>query len=130
EDDAVPRIYKYQPVHQLVMEVMEAYSLRHGERNGRRPWHAGDGRVIAVYAASGGAGATTFARGLSELLAAAGYRTFYLNMECIPSYAAPGQGSKKFGQVLYHLRRGEAAQLRSMIIRDTDRDYDMLPTAD
>lgn len=124
----IPCLFKYQNVHDLMMQLMNRISATAANRgeNG-----AGICRVVAVYSASGGAGKTTFATALAEWLAAAGRRTFYLNMERIPGLAAESAGGRRrFAMVLYHLRRGEHAALLDLAGRHPERGYDAFPPAD
>jgi len=125
---SVPCLFKYQPVHDLMTQLMERVSgpTATGMKSGPSPC-----RVIAVYSASGGAGKTTFAAGLAEWLAAAGRRVVCLNMERIPGFpgGAP-DGSWRFARMLYHLRREEHSALLSLAVRHPEGAYDRFPPAD
>jgi len=124
---SVPCLFKYQPVHDLMTQLMERVSApAAGVKSS-----ASACRVIAVYSASGGAGKTTFAAGLADWLAAAGRRVVCLNMERIPGFpgGAP-DGSRRFARMLYHLRREEHNALLSLAVRHPEGGYDRFPPTD
>lgn len=124
----IPCLFKYQSVHGLLTQLMDRMAQGPGGVSGADSTSC---RLLAVYSASGGAGKTTFAQGLAEWLAAAGCRTFYLNLERIPG--EPGGGpetSRRFARVMYHMRRGEQSSLLSLADRHPDRGYDAFPVAD
>lgn len=120
EHEEVQCVYKYLPISRLIDEIKTCM-----ERSGRvwlrKSAAETDCRVIAVYSASGGIGKTTVSSGLSGLLTAAGYRVFYLNMESIPGQSnLDNRDQQKFCRILYHLRKNEADEIRSLWFKDAE----------
>jgi hypothetical protein len=130
-DAAAAQLYKYQSVNSLLGELMEKVEHHSGVMSRRRRIGESECRIVCVYAASGGLGKTTTAVGLSELLATAGYRVFYLNTESIPSQlTSQARESPKFCRILYQLKKGEVEGLRSLWFKDTERGFDTFPLPD
>lgn len=125
-----PCLFKYQSLHSLMSDLLVRLDRQQGGASTMIGGNPGDCRVVAVYSASGGAGKSSFSVGLAEWLAAAGYRTFLLNMERIPGVQSNGSGEKKrFAMVLYHMRRGEHDALFALAERHPDKGFDGFPAA-
>lgn len=106
-------IYKYQHMDKLVAEILRLYS----EKSLKNVSITGQGatRVVGVYSPSGGVGSSSIAAGCSILCAGRGMRSFYLNMEAIPSTDLffNGDCTRTFSNVIFHLKgKGDNLQLK------------------
>src|SRR5690606_12679878 len=129
--EVLPIVYKYQSVNSLLSDVLQHYERHSGIRAKRLAVEDKSTRFIGVYSASGGTGKTTIAVGLAELLAAAGKRVFYLNMESMPSRLSSQQREEpKFCRILYQLKRGETNGIRTLWFRDMEKGFDTFPIPD
>jgi len=111
--DNVISIGKYQQMDRLVAEIIRSYSEK-GKRSCSISAH-GNTRIIAVCSPSGGAGTSSIAAGCSILCAGRGVRSFYLNLEGIPSTEQffNSDSTQSFSNVIYHLKgRGANLQLK------------------
>ncbi len=109
----IETIYKYQHMDKLVSEIIRLYSeksLKNISITGQ-----GNTRVVGVYSPSGGTGSSSIAAGCSILCAGRGVRSFYLNMEVIPSTDLffNGDCARTFSNVIFHLKgKGDNLQLK------------------
>ena len=86
--DGYKSVFKYQHIDKLVSDILINYSVNCNEGCNIRAGNTGtgsDSRIVCVSSPTGGAGTTSIAAGLSILGAARGMKTFYLNMESVPS---------------------------------------------
>lgn len=100
-------INKYQHAERLVTDILRLYAARslkactvsgHGSH--------GSTRVVCIYSSAGGTGKTSIAAGCSILCAGRGLKTFYLNLEDVPSTSLFffGETEQNFSNVIYHLK--------------------------
>lgn len=111
--DAPETIYKYQHMDKLVADIIRFYS----EKSLKNVSITGQGstRVVGVCSPSGGTGSSSIAAGCSILCAGRGERSFYLNMEAIPSTDLffNGDCARTFSNVIFHLKgKGDNLQLK------------------
>jgi len=104
DTDEVPHIGKYQQMDQLTAQILRYYADR-GRKTGLSPGKDST-RIISVCSASGGTGVSSISAGLSKLCALKGFKTFYLNLECVPStsHFFYGHSNQSFSNVLFHLK--------------------------
>lgn len=84
EQTARPAVFKYQPLNQLVSEILSTYYEHYGKVQSFLDRNGG-ARVISVYSPVGGSGKTTAAVNLSKEIALQDYKVFYLNLELLNS---------------------------------------------
>ena len=102
--DGIEAVYKFQHIDILVSEVIRFYSLRSKKDcpiSGNEGTH-----IISVVSPAGGTGKSTIAAGCSIMSAGRGLRSFYLNLEDIPSTEVFFHGDTKqsFSNVIYQLK--------------------------
>ena len=97
-------INKYQHAERLVTDILRLYAAR-SLKNYSISGH-GDTRIVCVYSPAGGTGKTSVAAGSSILCSRRGLKTFYLNLEDIPSTNLYfyGESEQSFSNVIYHLK--------------------------
>ncbi|WP_148450054.1 P-loop NTPase family protein [Gorillibacterium timonense] len=106
----IPFIAKYQPLDQL-MAVLKQMTSTERIAKSIEIDKASEGRVIAVYSASGGCGKSMTAWNLANGLAYFGSKTLLLSLEAIPSelpFGSPS-GEDRFGKLLYYLKADPAS---------------------
>jgi MinD-like ATPase involved in chromosome partitioning or flagellar assembly len=108
EDGSPPEgmacVKKYQHMDRLVAEMTRLYTARSlKECTITGP---GNTRIISVHSPSGGTGKSFVAAGCSILCAGRGIKTFYLNLESIPSTDLFFQGNPRqsFSNVIFYLK--------------------------
>lgn len=102
--EEIGALYKYQHINNLVSGMLQA--LAEDGNDVRLPAGNGLSRIISVCSSSGGSGKTSVAVSCSILCARRGFRTFYLNLEKVPStgrYFA-GRADRNLSHVIYYLR--------------------------
>lgn len=97
-------VKKYQHADKLVAEMIRlstAKSIKDYTISGSKPTV-----IVSVVSPAGGAGKSCIAAGCSIISAGRGKKTFYLNLEDIPSTAAffDGDADDNFSRVIYHLK--------------------------
>jgi cellulose biosynthesis protein BcsQ len=102
DEEAAGMLHKYQPLNQFFAKLatMFAEDGAAADAPDRRC------RVIAVYSASGGAGKTTVALTLAQLMALKHRRVFLLNLELfstLPAFFAGGDDDR-FARLIYYAR--------------------------
>jgi len=102
--DSFETVYMYQHMDKLVSEIIRLFSDK-SLRNVSFSGH-GNTRIIGVLSPSGGTGSSSIAAGCSILCAGKGIKSFYLNMEAIPSTDLffSGDCSQTFSNVIYYLK--------------------------
>ena len=98
---------KYQHAQRLVTDILRLFaarSLKSCTMPGRD-----NTRVVCVYSPAGGVGKTSIAAGCSILCAKMGLKTFYLNLEDVPSTRQffYNETEQSFSNVIYHLKGKE-----------------------
>jgi cellulose biosynthesis protein BcsQ len=104
ENKLYSTIYKYQPLNQLLTQVM-GHCLENDQSIHTIVKGHERTKVLSVYSAVGGLGKTTLAINLAKELAALDYTIFYLNLEYISSSSLFFTDSKEqtFSDILYYL---------------------------
>lgn len=108
----VGSVMKYQHMDRLVSEILRLYAV-----NTTRD-HPVQGRkntlVVSVASPAGGTGKSSIAAGCSIMCAGRGLRTFYLNLENVPSTERffRGESNQNFSNILYHLKGSGSLWLR------------------
>jgi len=102
------RVKKYQHADRLVTDILRI----HGSRTANA-CHISGGkstRIVCIYSPAGGTGKTSIAVGCSILCAGLGLKTFYLNVENVPSTGLYFQSDKKqcFSNVIFHVKGRDA----------------------
>ena len=102
--EGLETINKYQHAEKLVTDILRlstAGSLKVCLASGH-----GNTRIVCIYSPAGGTGKTSIAAGCSILCARKGLKTFYLNLEDVPttSLLFPGESIQSFSNVIYHLK--------------------------
>lgn len=107
--DSVPEglgsVFKYQHIDKLVTDMIRLYTAD-CHRECPAPVKSRT-KLICVCSSAGGAGVSSISAGLSILCAGRGLRTFYLNLENIPSTGVYLQSVNRecnFSNVIYHLK--------------------------
>lgn len=116
-DEALPAlegfdsVKKYQHVDSITSDIMRYYASK-SEKNYVLNCHGGT-QVICVYSPSGGSGKSSIAAGCSVLSAGRGRKTFYLNLEDIPTTGLlfQGESNQSFSNVIFYLK-GNAVNLQ------------------
>ncbi len=101
--DRYTGVYKYQPLNQLLSQVVSTYS----EKEERAYQHLGGNRktrILSVYSAQGGTGKSTFAVNLASQLASQSLKVFYLNLEHLNFTPFHTLDSNNFSKILYYLK--------------------------
>lgn len=98
-------IRKYQHMDRFIAEIMRLYAAN-SQKDRRIVAAQGNTRVISILSSSGGSGKSTIAAACSSLCAGRGSRTFYLNLESIPSTDIffHGDSTQSFSNVIFHLK--------------------------
>jgi MinD-like ATPase involved in chromosome partitioning or flagellar assembly len=102
--EGIASVRKYQHMDRLVAEMTRLYTARSlKECTITGP---GNTRIISVHSPSGGTGKSYVAAGCSILCAGRGIKTFYLNLESIPSTDLFFQGNpgQSFSNVIFYLK--------------------------
>lgn len=102
--EGLETINKYQHAERLVTDILRLYanrSLKADLVSGR-----GNTRTVCIYSPAGGTGKTSIAAGCSILCARKGLKTFYLNLEDVPttSLLFSGESMQSFSNVIFHLK--------------------------
>jgi cellulose biosynthesis protein BcsQ len=107
-DDNTLSVFKYQPLHQLLSNVLTLHLENHGgtlrsNTNKRKT------QVVSVYSASGGSGKTTLAINLAKESANLGSRIFYLNLEFLCTFGRyfTITGEDLFSKLLYYVKSNQ-----------------------
>lgn len=102
--DGFETVYRYQHMDKLVAEIIRFFSDK-SLKNVSISGH-GNTRIIGVLSPSGGTGSSNIAAGCSILCAGKGIKSFYLNMETIPSTDLffHGDCSQTYSNVIYYLK--------------------------
>ncbi|WP_413377874.1 AAA family ATPase [Alkalihalobacillus sp. 1P02AB] len=104
-NDEEARVFKYQPLNQVISDILSLYYEQH-----QSPTKTGSGsiktKVLAVYSPVGGSGKTTFAVNVSRQLALTNKNVFYLNLELLNSTSLYFSSSedKPSLQIFYYLK--------------------------
>lgn len=102
--EGVNAIFKYRHTESLVQDILHIYSRSCMDT------FIPDGKttagIYAVHAASGGAGTTSIAAGLSMMAARRGLKSLYLNFESMSStsFYFKGGSERTFSDVIYYLK--------------------------
>lgn len=108
EDGPLPEgvacVNKYQHMDRLVAEITRLYTAKSLKECNITC--LGNTRIISVHSPSGGTGKSCVAAGCSILCAGRGEKTFYLNLESIPTTDLYFQGDcgQSFSNVIFHLK--------------------------
>lgn len=102
--EGLETIYKYQHAERLVTDILRFYAAR-SMNAGLMPGQ-GNTRIVCIYSPAGGVGKSSIAAGCSILSARKGLKTFYLNMEDVPTTSLffSGESIQNFSNVIYHLK--------------------------
>ena len=102
--EGIGTVYRYQHMDKLVSEILRLFSDKSNKNASVSGY--GSTRIVGVYSPSGGAGSSSIAAGSSILCAGKGIKSFYLNMEAIPSTDLffRGECSQTFSNVIYYLK--------------------------
>jgi MinD-like ATPase involved in chromosome partitioning or flagellar assembly len=102
--DKYETVYRYQHMDKLVSEIIRLFSGR-SLKNVSISGH-GCTRIVGVLSPSGGTGSSSIAAGCSILCAGKGIKSFYLNLEAIPSTDQffCGDCPQTFSNVIYYLK--------------------------
>ncbi len=97
-------INKYRHAEMLITDVLRIYAAR----SPRAYAVSGNAntRFVGVYSPAGGTGKSCIAAGCSILCARSGLKTFYLNLEEVPSTSLffYSEAEQSFSNVIYHLK--------------------------
>lgn len=97
-------LFKYRHAERLVADMLRL----HASRSAKACSVSGHSntRVVCVYSPSGGAGKSSIAAGCSIVCARKGLKTFYLNMEDMPSTDLffRSEAEQSFSNVIFHLK--------------------------
>ncbi len=113
-------IRKYQHIDRLVSEIIRLYSAK---STGNCPMSGcKNTRIISVVSPSGGTGKSCIAAGCSIISSGHGLKSFYLNLEDIPSTEVffNGDSVQSFSKVIYHLKGSSNLWLRLEASKCTD----------
>jgi len=113
-------ISKYQHADKLVAEMLRlctAKSVTDFSISGNKP-----AITVSVVSPAGGTGKSCIAAGCSIISAGRGKKTFYLNLEDVPSTTAffNGDTDENFSKVIYHLKGSNNLWLRLEAAKCTD----------
>lgn len=102
--EGVEAINKYQHAEKLVADILRLYAGR-GLKACTMSGHSNT-QIVCIYSPAGGTGKTSIAAGCSILCARRGFKTFYLNMEDVPSTSLffHSESRQSFSNVIYHLK--------------------------
>lgn len=97
-------IDKYQHAEKIVAEILRLYSsgcAKDCHVSGSNHTH-----LVCIYSPAGGTGTSSIAAGCSILSAGRGLKTFYLNLENVPSTGRyfNGETEQSFSNVIYYLK--------------------------
>jgi septum formation inhibitor-activating ATPase MinD len=97
-------VQKYQHMDRLISEVIRLYTLC--SRKECPVYGNGGTQVVSVVSPAGGTGKSSIAAGCSILCTGRGMRTFYMNLEDIPSTEMffHGDSRQSFSNVIYQLK--------------------------
>lgn len=123
-DNTSQSVFKYQPLNNLLSEVITIYYERHGKVEKRVLNDAGT-KVVSFYSATGGTGKTTVAYNMARELSAQEKQIFYLNLELISSTPLlfNTKNIESAAPLLYYLKTN-SEQLTTKIseLKSTDQD--------
>lgn len=106
--DTVPEgmdsVKKYQHAEMLVSDILRLHSAKSSKSVALQGHNTT--RTACILSPAGGTGKSSIAAGCSILCARKGLKTFYLNLEDIPSTNAffQGESPQSFSNVIYHLK--------------------------
>lgn len=137
EDIAYPQIRKYQPLGNILSEVLQVHYERGGKKE-KKQMSDGGTEVISVFAASGGTGKTTVAFNLAREMADQEATVLYLNLELINSTPLLFDVTNKESSsaLLYYVKTNVeqlAAKIEEMSITDSETNIDyfhLVPSAE
>lgn len=128
----LPSIDKYQPAEQLLINIMDLYSLSNPNvygliNKGRKTC------VLSVFSLQGGSGKTVISIYLARKLTLSGYRTLYLNLESINStgfyLTSKANNESGLSNILYYLKNNRSnlpAKISNSAIRDDKLGFDYI----
>ena len=101
--DGFEALNKYQHAERLVSDILRLYAAR-SLKACTMSGHSNT-QVVCIYSPAGGAGKSSIAAGCSILCASRGLKTFYLNLEDVPSTSLffHSESKQSFSKVIYHL---------------------------
>ncbi len=104
-------IKKYQHMDRFIAEIIRLYAANGQRSRGVTPMQ-GNTRAVSILSPSGGSGKSSIAAGCSVLCAGRGIRSFYLNLENIPSTDLffHGDSTQSFSNAIFYLK-GKGANL-------------------
>ena len=102
--DGLDVLFKYRHSEKLVTDILRLYAARSVKASITSGYN--NSRAVCVFSPSGGAGKTSIAAGCSIICARKGLKTFYLNMEDIPSTDLffHSESEQSFSNVIFHLK--------------------------
>ncbi len=102
--EGCPKVEKYQHAEKMIAELLRHYSARSTQENSVRG--GSRTRIVCVYSPAGGTGKTSIAAGCSIMSAKRGLKSFYLNLEDVPSTASyfHDETEHNFSKVIYCLK--------------------------
>ncbi|WP_058305891.1 AAA family ATPase [Gracilibacillus massiliensis] len=138
ENSTEKNLFKYQPLGQLITQVIAFHYERNGKKEKKKMQSSGETSVISVYSASGGAGKTTTAFHLANEMKQNGLEVFYLNLELINTnpFLFNVEDKSSSSPLLYYLKSNKdqlPSKLEDMIVVDDDTSipfFYFLPSAE
>lgn len=130
----LPRLDKYQSLHQLLMSLVELIRGAHEQKR-----KEGYTQVIGIYSATGGSGKTTVSLNLTRQWAEEGRSVFYLNLETVGSgllFTGPESKRDGLARLLYDLKaandrqEGLKAPVSAYAYRHAEIQGDTFPPVD
>ncbi|MCL7748008.1 AAA family ATPase [Halalkalibacter alkaliphilus] len=137
EGDSVQTIFKYQPLKNLLSQVLTIYYERNSEEP-KKVVHDGGTKVISVFSATGGTGKTTVAYNLARQIAQLDSHVFYLNIELVNSTPLlfETEEENNSSPLLYYLKANSeqlASKVEEMAVQDDETGisfFNLLPSAE
>ena len=138
EEATEKSLFKYQPLGQLITQVISFHYERHGKKEKKKMQSSGETQIISVYSASGGTGKTTTAFHLANEMKQNGLEVFYLNLELINTnpFLFNVEDQSSSSPLLYYLKSNKdqlSSKLEDMIVVDNDTSipfFYFLPSAE
>lgn len=115
-------IKKYQHMDRFISDIMRIYAAN-SQKDRRITAAQGNTRIVSIISPSGGTGKSSITAGCSVLCAGRGIRTFYLNLENIPSTNLffHGDSTQSFSNAIFHLKgRGANLSLKLEGVKSID----------
>lgn len=126
DESDVGQLFKYQPLSQLLSNVLTYHYERNGKREKKKIQKAdGETKIISVFSATGGTGKTTTAFHLAKQMKEEGLEVFYLNLELVNSIALlfDVEDKPSSSPLLYYLKTNAdqlQSKLKDLIVVDRD----------